>query len=69
VEEVPLRQLHRNKSDEKQTSVVLGVIFYIEFYCAIFISRNRALVAFKPTRFGLWCAIAIHDTSSVVGAA
>jgi uncharacterized membrane protein YadS len=24
---------------------------------------------FKPREFGLWCAIAIHDTSSVVAAA
>jgi uncharacterized membrane protein YadS len=27
------------------------------------------LVAFNQEDFGLWCAIAIHDTSSVVAAA
>jgi uncharacterized membrane protein YadS len=34
-----------------------------------FISRNRTLLHLSQQDFGLWCAIAIHDTSSVVGAA
>lgn len=57
------------KADEKQISVALG---------AIFILNSIALFAFPPLghllnmsehEFGLWAAIAIHDTSSVVGAA
>jgi uncharacterized integral membrane protein (TIGR00698 family) len=57
------------KADEKQVSVAL---------CTIFILNAVALLAFPAIgqwlqltqhQFGLWCALAIHDTSSVVGAA
>ena len=54
---------------DEEMSVALG---------AVFVLNAIALFAFPPighalgmtqNQFGLWCAIAIHDTSSVVGAA
>nr|WP_294786347.1 putative sulfate exporter family transporter [uncultured Flavobacterium sp.] len=57
------------KSNENQTSVALGVIFIlnsIALFVFPFIGHQLNL---SQKDFGLWCAIAIHDTSSVVGAA
>lgn len=57
------------KSDENQTSIALGVIFIlnsIALFVFPFIGHQLDL---SQKNFGLWCAIAIHDTSSVVGAA
>ncbi|WP_035643846.1 YeiH family protein [Flavobacterium sp. ASV13] len=57
------------KSDENQTSIALGVIFIlnsIALFVFPFIGHQLDL---SQKDFGLWCAIAIHDTSSVVGAA
>lgn len=57
------------KSDENQTSIALGVIFIlnsIALFVFPFIGHQLDL---SQKEFGLWCAIAIHDTSSVVGAA
>ncbi|WP_343617655.1 putative sulfate exporter family transporter [Flavobacterium sp.] len=57
------------KSNENQTSIALGVIFIlnsIALFAFPFIGHQLGL---SQKDFGLWCAIAIHDTSSVVGAA
>jgi uncharacterized integral membrane protein (TIGR00698 family) len=57
------------KSNENQTSIALGVIFIlnsIALFVFPFIGHQLDL---SQRDFGLWCAIAIHDTSSVVGAA
>ena len=57
------------KSNENQTSIALGVIFIlnsIALFVFPFIGHKLDL---SQKEFGLWCAIAIHDTSSVVGAA
>lgn len=57
------------KSNENQTSIALGVIFIlnsIALFVFPFIGHQLNL---SQQDFGLWCAIAIHDTSSVVGAA
>ena len=57
------------KAEEKQISVALGTIFIlnsIALFVFPLIGHNLHL---SQTQFGLWCAIAIHDTSSVVGAA
>ncbi|MEN2416068.1 YeiH family protein [Flavobacterium mesophilum] len=57
------------KSNENQTSIALGVIFIlnsIALFAFPFIGHQLNL---SQQDFGLWCAIAIHDTSSVVGAA
>ncbi len=56
-------------AQQKQISVALGVIFVlnsIALFVFPFIGHNLHL---SQTQFGIWCAVAIHDTSSVVGAA
>ena len=57
------------KSDEKQTSVALGVIFILNSIALFLFPAIGHWLHLSQQDFGLWCAIAIHDTSSVVGAA
>ncbi|MCG9792707.1 YeiH family protein [Flavobacterium algicola] len=57
------------KSDEKQTSVALGVIFILNSIALFLFPAIGHWLQLSQQEFGLWCAIAIHDTSSVVGAA
>lgn len=57
------------KSDEKQTSVALGVIFILNSIALFLFPIIGHWLHLTQQEFGLWCAIAIHDTSSVVGAA
>ncbi len=57
------------KSDEKQTSVALGVIFILNSIALFLFPAIGHWFNLSQREFGLWCAIAIHDTSSVVGAA
>ena len=56
-------------SDEKQTSVALGVIFILNSIALFLFPVIGHWLDLSQQEFGLWCAIAIHDTSSVVGAA
>ncbi|OCB78733.1 YeiH family protein [Flavobacterium crassostreae] len=56
-------------SNEKQTSVALGVIFILNSVALFLFPAIGHALALSQEQFGLWCAIAIHDTSSVVGAA
>jgi len=57
------------KSDEKQTSIALGVIFILNSVALFVFPAIGSILEMSQREFGLWCAIAIHDTSSVVGAA
>ena len=57
------------KSDEKQTSVALGVIFILNSIALFVFPAVGHWLQLSQEDFGLWCALAIHDTSSVVGAA
>jgi len=57
------------KSDEKQTSVALGVIFILNSIALFVFPVVGHWLQMSQADFGMWCAIAIHDTSSVVGAA
>lgn len=57
------------KSDEKQTSVALGTIFILNSIALLVFPTLGHWLDMTQHQFGLWCAIAIHDTSSVVGAA
>ena len=57
------------ESDEKQTSVALGVIFILNSIALFVFPFVGHCLQMSQNDFGLWCAIAIHDTSSVVGAA
>lgn len=57
------------QSNEKQTSVALGVIFILNSIALFVFPVVGHWLQMSQNDFGLWCAIAIHDTSSVVGAA
>jgi uncharacterized integral membrane protein (TIGR00698 family) len=57
------------QSNEKQTSVALGVIFILNSVALFVFPIIGNWLVMSQSDFGLWCAIAIHDTSSVVGAA
>jgi len=57
------------KSNENQTSIALGVIFILNSIALFVFPIIGHQLDLSQKEFGLWCAIAIHDTSSVVGAA
>lgn len=57
------------KADEKQTPVALGCVFVLNSVALFIFPAIGHYLNLSQTQFGLWCAIAIHDTSSVVGAA
>lgn len=57
------------KSNENQTSIALGVIFILNSIALFIFPFIGHQLDLSQKDFGLWCAIAIHDTSSVVGAA
>ncbi|WP_348797156.1 YeiH family protein [Flavobacterium adhaerens] len=57
------------QSDEKQTSVALGVVFILNSIALFVFPYIGYWLKMSQVDFGMWCAIAIHDTSSVVGAA
>ncbi len=54
---------------EKQISVALGTIFILNSIALIIFPIIGHQLNLSQSQFGLWCAIAIQDTSSVVGAA
>jgi uncharacterized integral membrane protein (TIGR00698 family) len=56
-------------AEEKQMSVALGCVFVLNSAALIIFPIIGHHLNLSQTQFGLWCAIAIHDTSSVVGAA
>ncbi len=56
-------------AEEKQISVALGTIFILNSIALFIFPLIGHFFHLSETQFGLWCAIAIHDTSSVVGAA
>ncbi len=57
------------KAQEKQISVALGVIFILNSIALFLFPLIGHALHLSQKEFGLWSAIAIHDTSSVVGAA
>lgn len=56
-------------ASEKDISISLGVIFLLNSIALIVFPPIGHLLGLTQHQFGLWCAIAIHDTSSVVGSA
>ena len=56
-------------ADEKDMSVSLGVVFLLNSIALVLFPIFGHLLDLTQHQFGLWSAIAIHDTSSVVGAA
>ena len=57
------------KADEKQISVSLGIVFILNAIALFIFPLIGHKLHLSQAQFGLWSAIAIHDTSSVVGAA
>lgn len=57
------------KSDEKQTSTALGIVFILNSIALFLFPIIGHWLNLSQHQFGVWAAIAIHDTSSVVGAA
>ncbi|ACF14284.1 conserved hypothetical protein [Chloroherpeton thalassium ATCC 35110] len=56
-------------AEERQTSVALGTVFILNAVALFVFPEIGAWLHMTQNQFGLWAAIAIHDTSSVVGAA
>lgn len=57
------------KAEQKEISVALGAVFILNSIALIVFPFIGHKIQLSQSQFGLWCAIAIHDTSSVVGAA
>jgi len=58
------------QADEKRNGGVARNHFYFEFRrAADFFRQLDNALHLSQSQFGLWAALAIHDTSSVVGAA
>jgi len=55
-------------ADAKQMSVALGTVFILNSVALLIFPSIGHWLNLSQQQFGLWCAIAIHDTSSVVGA-
>lgn len=56
------------KANEKDMAVSLGVIFILNAIALFIFPPLGHLFDMSQAQFGTWAAIAIHDTSSVVGA-
>lgn len=57
------------KADDDETSMSLAVIFMLNSIALFIFPPLGQLIGLDQQQFGTWAAIAIHDTSSVVGAA
>jgi uncharacterized integral membrane protein (TIGR00698 family) len=56
------------QADEQETAVSLATVFILNSVALIAFPLIGAAQHLSQTQFGLWAALAIHDTSSVVGA-
>ncbi|MDE6484496.1 MAG: putative sulfate exporter family transporter [Duncaniella sp.] len=56
------------KADENEMAVSLGVIFILNALALFIFPEIGHWAEMSQQQFGTWAAIAIHDTSSVVGA-
>ncbi len=57
------------KPSTKQISLALAIVFTLNSIALFIYPAIGHLLNMTQEQFGLWCAIGIHDTSSVVGAA
>ena len=57
------------KAKEKEISIALGVVFFLNALAIFVFPLLGHQLDLSQKDFGLWSAIAIHDTSSVIGAA
>jgi uncharacterized integral membrane protein (TIGR00698 family) len=56
-------------ADDQEISVALGTVFVLNSIALLVFPPIGHVVGLSQSSFGLWAALAIHDTSSVVGAA
>lgn len=56
------------KADDNQMSVALGTVFILNALALFIFPPIGNMLGMTQEQFGEWAAIAIHDTSSVVGA-
>ena len=56
-------------ADERQVSVSIGIVFILNAVALLIFPMIGQWMSLDQHTFGMWSAIAIHDTSSVVGAA
>ena len=57
------------RAKDEEISVALGTVFILNAFALLLFPVIGARLHLTPAQFGLWSALAIHDTSSVVGAA
>jgi uncharacterized integral membrane protein (TIGR00698 family) len=55
-------------ADEEEMAVSLGTVFILNSIALLIFPLIGSLLHLSQSQFGLWAALAIHDTSSVVGA-
>ncbi len=58
-----------SNASEEEISVAMGTVFLLNSVALLIFPAIGAAMHFSQNQFGLWAALAIHDTSSVVGAA
>jgi uncharacterized integral membrane protein (TIGR00698 family) len=56
-------------ASDEEMAVSLGTVFVLNSVALLTFPAIGAALHLSQTQFGLWAALAIHDTSSVVGAA
>jgi len=57
------------QANEEEMAVSLGAVFILNSVALLIFPPIGSGLHLSQTQFGLWAALAIHDTSSVVGAA
>jgi uncharacterized integral membrane protein (TIGR00698 family) len=57
------------QAGDEEMAVALGTVFILNSIALFIFPTIGASLQLSQTQFGLWSALAIHDTSSVVGAA
>lgn len=57
------------KAEGKTISLALGIVFFLNSIALFIFPPLGHALQLTQEQFGLWSAVAIHDTSSVVGAA
>src|ERR1700722_3787231 len=56
-------------ASDEEMAVALGTVFVLNSVALLIFPAIGAALRLTQSQFGLWAALAIHDTSSVVGAA
>jgi uncharacterized integral membrane protein (TIGR00698 family) len=58
-----------SNASEEEISVSMGTVFLLNSIALLLVPAVGTALHLSQSQFGLWAALAIHDTSSVVGAA